>query len=314
MNPYFKGAGQVPINHDLIKSNTWWWTLPIMVCVLFFVLSATPGASADSTTPDADAATKERLWRVWWKRFADSCYEKDGSYYIVPEFDRRRPSSVDPDKVKSGTFVVKYTVYISGHYRERAARIPSPKDDLKVAAETLPAIAPGEYGRIHSVTVRKAKDGLMEVQGIEFIDQNQVSRDRYRERSDLTNRVTGERYWGRVINMDDAEDFMFANRNAAINRPFRKFYLRGFGNASSHSEQRDGPFNLVITQDKKGRLVGIPIEWLKRPLNEKQFIDMLKKRGSSKEELSTMVFEMVKQRKRRPEVEAAVLELLQSKK
>ncbi|MEM6553165.1 MAG: hypothetical protein AAF750_13690 [Planctomycetota bacterium] len=262
-------------------------------------------ADADTTAPDKDRTNPPpyrpplsiaRAWNVNWKTFAVDGMVFENQYILVPQFDRRYPSSAG---LSLTTARRQLTAEVGDAADSAALRrgYRPPPEELQYYISTLPRLDVGQYGNIHSVEVDDVLGPTsMVVSELWLIDSDAVRIAKRVEREAAEKR-------GREIDRDTQElNFAVRDRIARQqrDRKFRgPFRLEGFPTRGLSPGQRyRGPdlkgLQVIIAYPElaksrfgrgRPRLVIIPVDAFVRRggLTEPQFADLLDDRGLTPE-------------------------------
>ncbi len=268
------------------------------VAVLLFVLGAATllGAAQDK---DARAALDiELAWQKNWKNYARRCVKIRDTYYVLATYENQFPSS-------RGMTTVALRQKTAREYTERSGsmkvkrNLVKPNVEIDLGVKTLPQVAYGHYGEIHSAQVVEVlgPDEMM-IANIWIVEPESVKADRDKERERFT-----------LMKLDRGDmtiimDWMFEYRDDALrlqsSRDFRSpIKLRGYSTAGLSKGERwtgkDGPLSIAIAGFEEGQsrsktrkapdvLVAIPAGSFARGISdEKEFLALLAARGHTKE-------------------------------
>ena len=262
-----------------------------------FTLTAAPDASVDV----------ELAWQRNWKNYARRCVKIRDVYFTCAAYENTYPSS-------RGTTTVAFRQKTAKEVTERAGsnvkikrQLVKPNEEIDAGVKTLPEIAVGHYGSIHSAEVLDILGpDEMVVAGIWLIDPQQVQVDRTKEKDRLTKLGTDR---GDIETILDA---VFEIREGLIKRQADRSFrtpvkVRGFSTAGLAKGDRwtgkgTSPQIAIVAmevgeQKSKFRkpsqlLVAIPAESFMKPItDEKEFLALLASRGFTKEKFVALVQE-----------------------
>lgn len=118
------------------------------LCVVASLLAAAivhPAAAQDLTPIQTDL-----YWKRTWKNYARRCIQLNDRFYSLAAYEPQYPSS-------RGTTIALLRAKTSKEITERVGNnltirkhLVRPNEELKTAAEALPEMAAGHYGRLHS--------------------------------------------------------------------------------------------------------------------------------------------------------------------
>jgi hypothetical protein len=167
-----------------------------MTTRLFIILALLlPGLCLGSAPASAQEFTEldgtpidSRLRRAWagnWRDFARSVAPFEDGYIVVPNYDRRTPSSLGMSERDAIEKLTETYTETTGIIRETRTWTP-PREEAEAYANTLPKMDLGTYGYIHSVEVVEVLGPeQMLVKNIWLIDGDAVERAYERELAEL---------------------------------------------------------------------------------------------------------------------------------
>jgi len=287
------------------------WKVFSGLLIAFVLVGPCVGQTTQASTNREAAKKKDPLsglspisrsyWRRYWKTFASNYVQFGEDVLCIRGYNPKYPSS----RGKTVKDVLRanrsgYTAKARG-YRgaERTERVNMPAADAQVEAMVLPELSIGQYGWIYSVRIERVLgDDDMVVRDVRRINCDDYRRDRDNDRSELSRRYNNWKLAGELT------DYMYKNRDALCRDEWsgRSTYLRlqgfdtsGLTSGMTWRGKKDGGIHLailgLITADSdKGRryhewsdgrrlLVAVPTSRLKEGLTEKQFRDLIQKRG-----------------------------------
>jgi hypothetical protein len=287
-------------NVTMIERSPWrggtglaWTAAGVMMAVTLLLLwSGAAQAQEGPAVEGMDGRTHD-LWQRHWRRFAVKMIAFEDDYVAMPLWEPRFPSSrhmsVEMYR-KSKTVVLRER--FSGAM-VRPVEIVPPVEDGRVGAMSIPQMAPGHYGHVHSFAVVEVLGPEeMLIQDVWIVDPNVLSQDRTAYEQDMRRR-------GDARQASEATKLAFEARDAALSaqrdRSFRSpMRLVGFstqglspGDRWPNRGEALAVSIAVVGQEVPGgrgfgssrpRLIVAPASWFHRNLTEPQFIDMLKKR------------------------------------
>jgi len=263
---------------------------------------------------DMSSAMVDDLWRVHWPRYASLYISLDDGYAPCAKFDRNFPSSrlTLAENLRQTTKRSK-RVTLGNFKQTKTAMIPIA--DASAYANALPELQVGEYGYIHSSRIEKILGPTaMIVKDVRLIGVKQLNKDKKKKRRRLQNRSTARNSTRAV---DTQIDWQFQKRDKLVDLQEssdfnRRLKIVGFDTQGRTEDERwpltdennmeDGvqiaivkelpasrrkrsSSRLSLGRSKKatGLLVAVHAQRFRfRELEEKQFIELLEKRGFDK--------------------------------
>ncbi|MEM6392225.1 MAG: hypothetical protein AAF797_05590 [Planctomycetota bacterium] len=279
----------------------------LLACVMLIPISVAHAEDADSATdaPEKDRSNPPpyrpplsiaRPWNLNWKTFAVDGMVFENQYIVVPQFDRRYPSSAGLS-LTAARRLLTAEVGDTAHSAVLRRSYRPPVEELQHYVSTLPRLDVGQYGIIHSVEVEDVLGPTsMVVSELWLIDADAVRAAKTEEREAAEKR-------GREIDRSEQElNFTVRDRlsRQQRDRKFRgPFRLEGFATRGLSPGQRyrgpdlkGMPVIIAYAELAKNRFgrgrprhVIIPVEAFVRRggLTESQFADLLDDRGLTPE-------------------------------
>lgn len=290
------------------------------------VLATSPTfAQPDAESPEArrEQARIDSLWNRAWREFAPYYLEHDGGFVCVPGYDRSLPSSTGVSIREYQQRTAWEQEYTDERGRERTRTLVKPDEEAHAAVATIPEVAVGRYGYIHSGNIDRIVDGktlILEdiwlldaaaaveevkelkaavvqglVEDVEGALRNR-GRDERRNRGDGIARRRGAE--------NEAIDWAYEDRTAAARRQRDRAFSRydwevvGYRTDRLTEDARwptgraaEEGLQLIIVDVAGTTVTAVPAATLGRGLDEVAFLDMLAQRDITKAQFVEMVTE-----------------------
>ncbi len=256
----------------------------------------------------------ELNWKRHWRNYARRCVQVGNRFYTCALYETQYPSSLG---MSTQMFREKTAIEVkqrSGTNVTIRRHLKRPNEEVIIATESLPAMAVGQYGWIHSGEIKVIGNATgMIVDDVWLIDPN-VLKKQMKEEEEKVERLISGRDASEVL------EWRFVFREAAYERQRDRAWRRpvkllGFSTLGLQKDQRwtgkanprptDKPgVKIAIVDEEKpekssssrrrreGMLVAVPLDLFKRGItDEKQFIELLKAKGFTKEKFVDLVLE-----------------------
>jgi len=290
------------------------------------VLATSPAfaqTDAESLEARREQARIDSLWNRAWREFAPYYLEHDGDFVCVPGYDRRIPSSTGVsirDYQEATAWEQEYT---DERGRERTRTLVKPDEEAHAAVATIPEVAVGRYGYIHSGNIDRIVDGkTLVLEDIWLLDAEQAREEkealkaelrqglaediesalRNRGRNERRNR--GDGIARRRGSENESIDWAFEERTAAAQRQRDRAFTRydwevvGYRTDRLTEDARwptgraaEEGLQLIIVDVAGTTVTAVPAATLGRGLDEVAFLDMLAERDITKAQFVEMVTE-----------------------
>lgn len=284
-------------------------------------LPASAQADADSIEARREQARIDSLWNRAWREFAPYYLEHEADYICVPGYDRRIPSSTGVsirDYQEQTAWEQEYT---DERGRDRTRTLIKPQEEAHAAVATIPEVAVGRYGYIHSGNIaRIVDDKTLILEDIWLLDAEQAREEkealkaelrqglvediegalRNRGRNERRNR--GDGIARRRGTENESIDWAFEDRTAAAQRQRDRAFSRyeweiiGYRTDRLTDDARwptgraaEEGLQLVIVEVSGNTVTAVPAATLGRGLDEVAFLDMLAQRDITKQQFVEMV-------------------------
>lgn len=217
-------------------------------CVLVGAMAA-PTLAQEAETADsakasaADKAKVNQAYNKYWRAVASRVCNFEGRYYALPKYDAKFNSS-------SG---INAQQWMKDNEDRADPMMSPPREESEAAADYLPKIAPGEYGRVESFKVEKnLGGGQFVVSEVWIIDE-----DKFKEQLDKAN-IRRSHALGGITNSQGLSLSMSPEDAKAYHEKLRKAQRSIRDSLVSHQKANPGV---------QLRLIGFPLD---RPvLNER---------------------------------------------
>lgn len=259
-------------------------------------------------TAAPDAATDiELAWQRNWKNYARRCVKIRDLYFTCASFETIYPSSKGLTAAAYRQKTAKEITERPGANVKVKKNLVKPAEEIDAAVKTLPEIAVGHYGSIHSAEVVEiiGPDEMI-VAGIWLIDPQQVQADRAKDKEKLLRQGADK------SDLDDMLDHSYEVRDSLIKRQSDRSFrspvkLRGFSTVGVAKGERwvakPAQNQIAIVGVEVGEvkvkfrktsemLVAIPADSFMKPItDEKEFLALLAARGFTKQSFVALVQE-----------------------
>jgi len=302
--------------------------LAALLALVLLTLAAPALLRAAPTDRELTEHQIEALWKRYWKACAERCMKVEDGFGIVPRYDRRYPSSRGIrtfDFIRENKKTIRYRF---GASMWKTESLTPPPEEAEAAAESLPKIEVGQYGKIHSAEiVEVVGPEEMIVEEVWLVDADQL-RDLRRDAHDSLPRDREQR-----DRLEQQLEFSFRERErlAEAQREMDDATIRvlGFDTKGLAEKQRwksdrqkQGIHLAIVAEEqtesrrsrfssrKSNRLIAVPIDWVhQRSLDEDQFLKLLESCGHDKVGFAEMAYQF---HKRSPgeTVERTLLQLI----
>lgn len=284
------------------------FTISLILFALLVLTVATPTIAADRDT--------ELNWKRHWRNYARRCVQVGNRFYTCGLYESQYPSSrgVTAQMVREKTSVeIKERSGTNVTIRRHLTRL---NEEIDIVTKALPAMAVGQYGWIHSAKVELIGNASgMIVDDVWVIDTEEYKRQKDEEEEKIERVLKGR-------DASEVLDWRFEFRDAAYksqrDRAWRRpIKLLGFSTIGLQKDQRwigktnprptDKPgVEIAIVDEEEpeskssrpssrkrdGMLVAVPLDLFKRGItDEKQFLELLKSKGFTKEKFVELVLE-----------------------
>lgn len=262
-----------------------------------FTLTAAPDPAADI----------ELGWQRHWKNYARRCVKIRDLYFTCASFENMFPSSRGLTTVAFRQKTAKEITERPGANVKIKKNLVKPNEEIDAAVKTLPEIAVGHYGSIHSAEVIDilGPDEML-VASIWLVDPQQIQADRAKEKDKLIRQGADKG------DIDTILDNAFEIRDGLIKRQSDRSFrtpvkLRGFSTVGVAKGERwvakPAQSQIAIVGVEVGEvkvkfrktsevLVAIPAESFMKPItDEKEFLALLTARGFTKQSFVALVLE-----------------------
>lgn len=299
--------------------------LGLMAGALF--LGQPAAAQGDASGPtleeQREAARIDRLWNRMWREAAPFYIEHDGGFVCVPGFDRRLPSSLGVSFADYREQSVWDQEYTDERGREQTRRLVKPEEEAMAAVGSIPEVAVGQYGYIHSGNIQRIiDDSTLILEDIWLLDAAAAEEEKkelkaavvtgiaedvegaIRDRGRDARRNRGDGIIRRRAAENESIDWAFEERTDAARRQrgraFSRFEWEVVGYRTNRlAEDARWPagraaeegLQVIIVAVSGNSVTAVPIDALGRGLTEIQFLDCLAERGLTKAEYVEMVTE-----------------------
>lgn len=259
-----------------------------------------------------EEARVERLWNLNWRQFTPYFIVHEGEFICVPGYDRNNPSSAGQSISEYRSESAWQQEYRDERGKDQSRKLTKPEADAFAAVALIPKVEVGQYGYILSGNIEEiVDDSTVELEDIWLVDADAVRE----EKQELK-----EKLWGRVLEdiedairdrgrgkagkqgrssrrmaENEAIDWGFKAREEAMQRQrdsaFTRYtwVVKGYATGSlkenarwpSTSTKQPG-LQLVVVEVEDRTVTAVPVESLRKGIEELQFIDYLQSRDLNK--------------------------------
>jgi len=252
---------------------------------LLLLLTVSVG-TADPAKPVMDAEELARGWNALWPKLAENYQLAAGRYCRVRNWAEDHLSSLGqtPEQLRRTFQVVVAEKNISGSSINHKLEISSPTQDIQAAANALPKLAPGEFGKIYSYVVRDVQpDGGVVIGSICLQAGDALTKARQKAHQDIKTLKT--KTTGKIVTADqDLVDFMIhyraqlAEREKDFAATELQIVLLGNTNKSAKGTIVTGPLGVVVAYQDGNKLLLCPTASMSHATTETDIQRMLKDR------------------------------------
>ncbi len=316
LRPAVRRSAWGPVMPDVRKPtrSSLWALAACLVCVACAPAGQAQEPAPGDTLSERELARIDRTWNRYWREVAPFYLEHESSFICVPGFDRRLPSSagvtVDDYREQS----VWEQEYTDERGRERTRTLVKPEAEAFAAVMTIQAVAPGQYGYIHSGNLVSIEDDRTAVLNAVWLVDAEAAReekqalkaevlrgtfedieDAVRDRGRQERRNRGDGIARRRAAENEAIDWGFEERtNAATrqrDRAFSRYRWTVIGYQTDRLETgarwpagnaADEGLQLIIVAVDGTQVTAVPAALIGDGLSELQFLACLEQRGISK--------------------------------
>lgn len=297
------------------------------------LLAGDDEAAKNQETPEVKKTQElsprgKAMWNRHWSIAAKSYIVFNNEYLCIRGYNERYPSS----RSVTVTDLLRRDKGYTMRLRTRRGttvdqRVTLSRAEAEAQAMALPEMAVGQYGFIHSVLVERIlSPDAMIVRDVWLVDAQAL----HRARDDDRNRFSQDYDYSVASQLADE---VYLNRLRLANTQqqavfSREFVLQGFPTESLASGMRwsgprDGGLQIALLtvrdvddnmSPEKGRrrmLVAAPVGRLRNGLNSEQFMDLLKQRGMTPNELVDVIDEANRSIVR--DIEKSMVDAIESK-
>lgn len=299
------------------------WGLAAGTLLLGQPAFAQDDSAGPSLEEQREAARIDRLWNRMWREAAPFYIEHDGGFVCVPGYDRRLPSSAGisfDDYREQSAWDQEYT---DERGREQTRRLVKPEEEAMAAVGSIPEVAVGQYGYIHSGNIERiVDDSTLILEDIWLLDAEAAEEEKKELKADVLAGI-GEDIEGAIRNRgrnerrnrgdgilrrraaeNESIDWAFEERTAAARRQRGRAFSRYAWEVVGYRTNRlaedarwpsgraaEEGLQLIIVEVSGTNVTAVPASALGRGLTEVQFLDCLAERGLTKAQFVEMVTE-----------------------
>lgn len=166
----------------------------VLILAIAFTALLAPVALAGPTEADG-TPIDERVYRAFesnWRKYARFASKNEAGYIVIPDYDRRKPSSLGLTEGQALDKLTKTWEERAGNLVTKRSKSP-PREEAEVYSTRLPGLAVGNYGWLHSAEVVQVIDGKqMIVRELWLVDHAELSEQYKKDEERSAKRNNGE--------------------------------------------------------------------------------------------------------------------------
>lgn len=292
-------------------------------CLAACVLASAPAVAADTTADRAEEARVEKLWSRVWREFAVAYIKHEDQYVYVKGYDRSIPSSTGVTLRDYKEESALEQTYNDERGKEQTRTVNKPDEECHAAVATLPKVAVGSYGYIHSVDIKDIIDGktlaarnVWLVDAAAARDQKKELKDKLRQqfaediedaildRGRKERRSKGEGILSRRAMENETIDWAFEDRDAAISLQRddayndHKWTITGYRTDRLKEDARwptgkaaEKGLQLIVVKVEGDEVTAVPAAALGRGISEADFLELISRQAITKARFVEIVTE-----------------------